>query len=61
MWVQEAPPMRHEDRNRREFDKYDDRREAKMRDKERGQARKIKNALQQAMNAAPKFERQGNR
>jgi hypothetical protein len=34
--------MRHNDQERYE---YNDRREAKLRDKERGQARKVKNAF----------------
>ena len=56
--------MRHEFRDearstREEFSEYDGRREAKQRDKERGQARKVKNAFRQSVNAAPKVGRRG--
>lgn len=51
--------MRHEfDSERQEYSEHSDRHEAKMRDKERGQARKVKNALQREINAAP--ERNSN-
>ena len=51
--------MRHEfDSERQEYSEHSDRHEAKMRDKERGQARKVKNALQREINATP--ERNSN-
>lgn len=41
-------------REREQFNEYDVRRDAKQRDKERGQARKVKNAFQRFVNEAPK-------
>jgi hypothetical protein len=54
--------MRHEFKDQpQERFAYTDRWEAKMRDKERGEARKTKHACQLAVNTAPKAVRDGSR